>query len=183
MRKSRIILFSISVLFILSLFLLYERYAAVQKDLSLIRDGQALKERVLGKYMSLIAEKPDLDKRVAALRKMRETEDAKLMEGQTASIVSAGLQDTIRSIVTSHGGSVLSERAGKAEDFGDFKTITVTVDTLLPDARGLADILYAIETHTPYLLVKDLDVRVRNFKIPKELSVKFDVSGLTSTGQ
>jgi hypothetical protein len=86
MRKSRIILFSISVLIILSLFLLYERYAAVQKDLSLIRDEEALKERVLGKYMSLIAEKPDLDKRIAALREMRKTEDAKLMEGQTVSL-------------------------------------------------------------------------------------------------
>ena len=183
MRKSRIILFSISVLLILSLFLLYERYAAVQKDLSLIRDEQALKERVLRQYISLIAEKPDLDKRAAALREMRETEDAKLLEGQTVSIVSAGLQDTIRSVVTGHGGSVLSERAGKAEDFGNFKTITVTVDTVLPDARGLADVLYSLETHTPYLLVKDVDVRVRNFKVPKELSVKFDVSGLTSTRQ
>jgi hypothetical protein len=77
----------------------------------------------------------------------------------------------------------MRERAGKADDFVSFKTITVTVDTLLPDARGLADVLYAIETHTPYLLVKDLDVRVRNFKVPKELSVKFDVSGLTSTKQ
>ena len=71
----------------------------------------------------------------------------------------------------------------KAEDFGNFKTITVTVDTVLPDARGLADVLYSLETHTPYLLVKDVDVRVRNFKVPKELSVKFDVSGLTSTRQ
>ena len=58
--------------------------------------------------------------------------------------------------------------------------ITASVDTVLPDPRALRDILYSIETRTPYLTVKELDVRIRNYRDPRELVVKLDVSALTS---
>ena len=142
-----------------------------------------MKERMLQKYIEFIAEKPALEKRIAALRELRKTSGSRLTDGQTMSIVSASLQDTVRSIILGRSGSILSERAGKADDLGSFKVITVTVDSVLPDARGLADALYAIETRTPYLAVKELDERVRNARTPKELSVRFDVSTLTGTKQ
>ena len=68
----------------------------------------------------------------------------------------------------------------KPETLGKFTLITVSMDITLPDVRALADILYAIETRTPYLVVKELDVRVSNFKEPKALAAKLDVSALTS---
>jgi hypothetical protein len=55
----------------------------------------------------------------------------------------------------------------------------VTVDAVLPDTRALADTLYAIETQTPYLAVRELDARIRNFREPRDLTVKLKVSGLT----
>jgi len=52
---------------------------------------------------------------------------------------------------------------------------------VLPATTALSDILYAIETRTPYLIVKELDTRVRNpfAKGPKDLMVKMDISALT----
>lgn len=175
--------FAIPLVIVLSLLLLYQRHTLVQKDLAGIREEQALKERMLKKYITLIAEKPELEKKAAAVRELRKTNDSRLTDGQTISIASASLQDTVRSVISGRSGSILSERTGKAEDLDSFKVITVTVDSVLPDARSLADALYAIETRTPYLVVKELDVRVRNLKTPKDLSVKFDVSGLTGTKQ
>jgi hypothetical protein len=61
---------------------------------------------------------------------------------------------------------------------GKFKVISVSIDTVLPDTRVLGDVLYSIETRTPHLLVKELDARVRNFREPKDLMVKFDVFAL-----
>jgi hypothetical protein len=55
------------------------------------------------------------------------------------------------------------------------------MDTILPDPRALRDILYAIETRTPYLVIKDVDIRIRNYKDPREQVVKLDVSALTSS--
>jgi hypothetical protein len=57
--------------------------------------------------------------------------------------------------------------------------VTVTIDAILPDTRALGNTLLAIETQTPYLVVRELDVRIRNFRDPKDLTIKLKVSGLT----
>ena len=62
---------------------------------------------------------------------------------------------------------------------GKFKVINVVLDVIFPDTRALSDALFAIETQTPYLVVKELDARVRNYNDPKDLLVKLKVSGLT----
>ncbi|MEJ2697488.1 MAG: hypothetical protein P8013_12675 [Candidatus Sulfobium sp.] len=51
---------------------------------------------------------------------------------------------------------------------------------MLPDVRALGDILYSLETRTPYLVVKELDARIRNYRDPRDLMVKLNVSALTS---
>ena len=181
MKRSRLLLFAIPVIIVLACLLAFQRYAAVRKDLAAVKEEEALKEKTLKKYVALIAERPELEKKAAGLKEQRKAHDTNLVEGQTLAIVAASLQDTIRTIVTSHGGTISSERAGKTEDRESFKVINVTIDTVLPDARALADVLYAIETRTPYLIVRDLDVRIRNMRAPKELSVKLDIAALSAT--
>lgn len=181
MRKSRLLLLAVPVIILLSGLLAFQRYAAVRLDLAAVKEEEALKERTLRKYIAVIAERPELEKKATELKDLRKANDTNLMEGQTLAIVAASLQDTVRSIVTSHGGTITSERAGKTEDREPLKVINVTIDTMLPDARALADVLYAIETRTPYLIVRDLDVRVRNMRAPKELSVRLDIAALSAT--
>ncbi|NJD57315.1 MAG: hypothetical protein FIA94_13070 [Nitrospirae bacterium] len=181
MKRNRLLLLAVPVIIILACLLAVQRYSAVRKDLDAVKEEEALKDRTLRKYVALIAERPDLEKKAAQLKELRKANDTNLLEGQTIAIVAASLQDAVRTIVTSHGGTVASERAGKTEDREPFKVITVTIDTVLPDARALADVLYAIETRTPYLIVRDLDVRVRNMRAPKELSVRLDIAALTAT--
>jgi len=86
----------------------------------------------------------------------------------------------VKGIVVGRGGTISSERVGKPEDLGNFRIVNVSIDTLIPDTRALADILYSIETRTPYLIVKELDARVRNYQTPKELTVKLDVSAMAT---
>ena len=50
---------------------------------------------------------------------------------------------------------------------------------MIPDSRILSEVLYSIETRTPFLVVKELDARVKNYRDPRELMVKLDVSALT----
>jgi hypothetical protein len=71
-----------------------------------------------------------------------------------------------------------AEKKGETEPKGQFKIITVSVDFVVPETGALRDILYFIETRTPHLIIKELDPRVRNFKEPRELMVKMDVSAL-----
>ena len=154
-------------------------YVRVRTELKTIKEDQAINMKTLEKYIALISEKPELEKRLASLTEKRKTDNAKLIEGQTPSLVAAALQDTVNGIVKSRGGTIASERVSKPEDLGTFKVIAVSMDVTFPNVSVLSDTLNAIETYTPSLVVKELDVRIRDFRNPKELMVKMDVSAIT----
>jgi hypothetical protein len=179
-RNSRILIVAIPLIVVLFGFLMYEYgYLRIQAEVGTMKESQSMKAKTLGKYISLIAEKPQLEKKLASLKETRKADDSKLIEGKTLSIAAASLQDMVKEIVTRSGGTISSQRVNKPEDLGKFKVITVSFDTILPDPRALRDILYAIETRTPYLTVKEVDIRIRNFKDPRDQVVKLDVSALT----
>jgi hypothetical protein len=182
MKKNKTFLITVPLMVILIGLAVYQYiYVRIQTDVASIKEEQAMKTEVLEKYITLISEKTPLEKTLVSLKEARNAEVPKLVEGQTLSLAAATLQDTVKEVITSRGGTISSERVEKPEDHGKFKIITVSIDSVLPDSRTLSDILYSIETRTPYLTVKDLDVRVRNFRNPKELMVKVSVSALTSS--
>lgn len=155
-------------------------YLRVHSDITSIKEEQAVKTKTLEKYITLISEKPYLEKKLSLLKETRKTDESKLIEGQTPSLAAAVLQDTVKGIITGRGGTISSERVIKPEDLEKFKVISVSIDAVLPDSRALSDILYAIETRTPYLVVKELDTRIRDYRNPKDLIIKLDVSALTA---
>jgi hypothetical protein len=154
-------------------------YLGVRGEMTEMEDAASVKLKTLTRYMTLIADRPTLEKNLTALREVRKMENAKIIEGQTVPLAAATLQNTVKEVITSRGGSIASERVEKPENAGDFKMVTVTIDAVLPDTRALADTLLAIETQTPYLVVRELDTRIRNFRDPKDLTVRLKVSGLT----
>jgi len=181
MKRSKTLMVTIPLMVILIGLAVYQYvYVRVQADVATIKEEQAMKTDMLEKYITLISEKSPLEKTLVSLQETRNAEGSKLVEGQTLSLAAATLQDTVKEIIMSRGGTISSERVGKPEDHGNFKIITVSIDSVLPDSRTLSDILYSIETRTPYLAIKELDIRVRNFRNPKELMVKLSVSALTS---
>jgi hypothetical protein len=181
LKRNRVIILGIPLILILLGLVLYEYgYRRIQSEFLAIKEEQALKMKTLEKYVALISEKPDLEKELNRLKETRKAEDSKLIEGQTLSLAAATLQDMVKGIIVGRGGTISSERVGKPEEHGKFKVISVSIDAVLPDARALSDILYSIETRTPYLVVKELDTRVRDYRNPKELMVKLDVSALTT---
>lgn len=181
MPKSRLLIFSIPLILILLVIAAYRYgYQGVQAELASIKQEQAGKMKTLVRYMALYAEKPGLEKQLAALKEARKAENSKLMVGETPSIVAAALQETVTGMITGRGGSISSQRVLKPETLDKFMVVSVSMDASLPDVHVLADVLYSIESRIPYLVVKEVDVRVKNFREPKELAVKLDVSTLTS---
>ena len=154
-------------------------YLGIQGELADRADERSVKMKTLARVMALIAERPSIEKNLGALRETRKRENTKIIEGQTAPLAAATLQNTVKEVLASRGGSVISERVEKPEKAGDFTLVTVAVDAILPDTRALGETLLAIETRTPYLVVRELDTRIRNFREPRELTVRLKVSGLT----
>jgi len=89
------------------------------------------------------------------------------------------MQNIVNGLITASGGTITSERIEKAEDLGNFKKITVSVDATLPDIRALSYTLFTIETQTPYLVVREVDTSIRNYMAPKEMTIRLKISGLT----
>jgi hypothetical protein len=178
--KSKLLVMSIPVIIVLAGLVAYQYgYQGIKNEMSFMQETQASKTKMLEKYISLIAEKPDLEKKLESLQEERKADDSKIIDAQTLSIAAASLQETIKALITSRGGSITSERVEKPDNLGNFKVINVSIDAILPDTRALSDLLYGVETRTPSLIIKEVDTRVRNFRDPKELMVKIRVSALT----
>jgi hypothetical protein len=179
-KRNRILVVALPLMVILLGLIAYDYgYLKIRAELSSMQEMEALKTKTLAKYVTLITEKPQLEKKLADLKEKRKVDDSKLIEGQTLSLSAATLQENVKTIISGRGGTISSERVDKPDDLGGFKVITISIDSVLPDARALSDILYAIETRTPYFIIKEVDTRVRNFREPRELMVKLRVSALT----
>jgi hypothetical protein len=178
-RSSRVLVIAVPVMIILLGAVIYQYgYLRVQSELASMEDAESVKMKTLEKYINLIADKPRIESKLAALRESRKADNSKLIEGQTHSVAAASLQTTVKGMITARGGSISSDRVEKPEDAGKFKIITVTIDAILPDTQALSDTVYTIETQTPFLVVRELDARIRNFKEPRDLMLKLKVSGL-----
>ncbi len=182
MKRNKILFFAVPLMIILICVVAYQYgYLGIRTKRASVKEEQEIKLKLLEKYMALIAEKPLIEKQISSLKTGRKSDDSKLIEAQTPSLAAATLQEIIKGIVVAKGGTISSERVSKPEELGKFKVITVSIDAVLPATSVLSDILYSIETRTPYLTVKELDTRVRNpfSKGPKDLMVKMDISALT----
>lgn len=182
-KRNRILIIAVPFIIILLGAVIYEYgYLRVQSELSNLKDTVASRSQILAKYRAMIADKPRLEQTLAAVKEIRKAENSRLIEGQTLSVAAAGLQSVIKEMITSRGGSIASERVERAETTGKFRIVSVIFDAIVPDTKALAEALYAIETQTSYLVIRELDVRIRNFNNPRDLTVRLKVSGLTGGG-
>jgi hypothetical protein len=179
-KRNRFLIIAIPLAIVLFALLAYDYgYLRVRADVAALEEAAVEKERLLQKYLALIAAGPRIGQNLAVLKEAMKSEKAKTIEGETPSIAAASLQNTAKEVIMLRGGTITSERIEKPEELGKFKIITVAIDALLPDIRALSEILYAIETQTPYVIVRELDTTVRVYQAPRELAIKLKLSALT----
>lgn len=179
-RKRRLLVFGIPAITVLLLLVAYQYgYVPLEQELGSVTALRQSKQKTLEKNLALIAKKADIEAGLTTAKETRKSDDSKLIDGQTPSVAAATLQSTLKAMVTSRGGTISSERVEKPDTLGKFKVITVTVDAVVPDTKVLSDVLFAIETQTPRLVIREMEARVRNYQVPRDLTVRLKVSGLT----
>jgi len=180
MRRSKILIIVVPCTLILLCFVIYEYvFLAIREEKAAVEELHAVKTKSLEKYVTLIARKPYLEKRLAMLKEIRKADNGKTIEGQTVSLAAAVLQDIVKGIIIGRGGTISSERIEKPEGSGGFKIISVSIDAIMPDTGSLSEALFAIETQMPFLIIKEIDTRVKNYRDPKDLLLKLKVSAIT----
>ncbi len=180
-HKSKILVIALPFTLILLGLVIYEYgFSKVREERASIEEMKTFKTRSLKKHMVMVAQKPLLEKKLASLKEIREVDNRKIVDGQTIALAGASLQNIVKGIITARGGTVYSERVEKPVDYNNFKMISITVDLSMPDTRALSDTLYDLESQTPFLIMKELDTRVKNYREPKDLQVKLRLSAITA---
>lgn len=144
--------------------------------------GEFMKETIVAKkrlyndYQESLAQRPQMELRLDALKESVKRLEASLLEGKTATLVSAELQSILEKMAKDRGSKIKSAKTFKAEDLGDYSKVWVEI-TLTSDIRSLLDILYDIESYNMVLSVVQMDVHLQGTRGNQKLKTILKVVG------
>ena len=100
-KRNRILIIAVPLMIILLGLLVYDYgYLKIREQLNSVKEKEAFRTKTLTRYITLIAEKPQLEKQLTSLKERRKIDDSKLIEGQTLSLSAATLQENVKTIIT-----------------------------------------------------------------------------------
>lgn len=121
-------------------------------------DAIAKQRQLLSLYRGEIASRPGLEIQLARLLR-RQSGNTKLLPGASTAISSAAIQDIVKSVVTRHGGQILSIQELSPVQQGRLEKIAVEVEFTVPQG-GLKGVAVDLETVTPFLFIDTAVLRV-----------------------
>jgi general secretion pathway protein M len=136
----------------------------------------------LTRYERIAAQAPELR---AALTGMQQRDGRRFFLSNTATnLAGAEMQELVKAAVESNGGRITTSQNTTPREDGRFREIGVNVQ-FFATTPALQKILYAIESHVPYLIVENITIRplnaFRGFRPAPgqepELNVQIDVGG------
>lgn len=166
--------------------LLLLRFAAwpLIDRLSSAEEERAAKRAAIAHYQRLLAQAPGLEAAVSRLERTRPLASY-LFAGGNRALAAAGLQRTLQASAKKNGATVLSLRVMEPVADGPLERIPVEARLLagIGEARNL---LYEIETATPYLFIDTIDIDVRRSRrrqtaAAEPLSIRLVVYGLRAS--
>ena len=112
--------------------------------------------RQLAVYKGEIDAKPEVERAYASL-KARVAAMPGVLHAEGGAPAEAQVESQLKEIVESSGGEVRSAQAMPTSSSNGFEIVSVECDLTVPASR-LRDLLYAIETHRPYLFIETADI-------------------------
>ncbi len=122
---------------------------------------------LLSRYKALEDARPQVEAELRAMQQ-RNAAMSGLVEGNSAALAAAAVQSDIKAIVESNGGSVLSTQNMPSKVADGFEKIEIEYDLSLP-LSSLKNVIYQIETHTPYLFIDDVTIRMPEGWMPESV--------------
>jgi hypothetical protein len=110
----------------------------------------------LALYRSELGSRPQLEKVLADIRQ-RAASGTGLIVADDSALAEAQIQREMKAIIESNAGEVRSTQVATKKRIRGLEEITVQYDLSVPLTR-LSSVLYAIESHTPYLFIDHADI-------------------------
>src|SRR5208337_2633277 len=105
MIKSKLLVFSIPVMIILFILVVYRYgYHGIHTEVASLKEDEASKAKTLAKYMALFGEKPEMEKQLAALKEERRAAKPKLKERPDPANRGTGLKEERKGKIKAPGG-------------------------------------------------------------------------------
>lgn len=142
------------------------------------RDAVAEQESLIARLQGVVAQSKRLPARPHTALTESDLQHF-LIAGTTATLAAAALQKRVESAVMHGGGRLASTRVLQAEEEHAFVRIAIAV-RLATDTSGLQQMLYALESSLPLLVVEELVVISRGGRGPDKLDVRLRISGWTA---
>ncbi len=112
--------------------------------------------RQLAQFRAEVAARPIVEAQLQTLRRRGATAPG-FVTAESVALGEADLQRAIKDIAGANGSNVRSAQIGSVEHVGVLDAISIQYDLTVPITR-LKPLLYAIETHTPYLFIEQIDI-------------------------
>ncbi|MGA8148166.1 MAG: type II secretion system protein GspM [Gallionellaceae bacterium] len=147
-------------------------------------DAIASRNDYLERYQRIIA---NGDKIRSALDLVKKSNGRRhFLKNTSAALAASEIQETAKNLIDANGGKLISMQIAPSKDEDAYRRVTVNIQ-LSCSMAALRQILYAVETMQPYLLVDNISIRspMNNpFRpgaeaIQPDLMVGFDLSGYT----
>ncbi len=113
---------------------------------------------LLSRYEALAEARPQVEAELQAMQQRNATMSG-LIEGNSVALAAAQMQSDVKTIVENNGGTVLSSQNLPSSLTDNFEKIEIQYDLTLQPAN-LKKIIYQIETHTPYLFLDSVNMRM-----------------------
>lgn len=153
-------------------------YLSLKTAFQEAQDTRQQKEKMLYKYAATISKKQQITTTLTFLRPMKAANDQGIINEPDPVKAGEALSASLKEIILQGGGQVIGEKGYEPVKSGTYRMMLTDMEAMLPDARALYEIVYAIEAHRLYMVVRELDVNVRNQNNPRELAVKFKIAAL-----
>jgi general secretion pathway protein M len=123
----------------------------------------------LSSYRATIAARPQIETELKRLQQEAGSLPG-LVPGANAPLAAANMQNEIRVIVSQAGGEIRSSQNLPPAVTEGFEKIEIAYDIALPMNR-VSQLIYQLETHTPYLFVDRVDLEAPQNASPRSENV------------
>lgn len=112
--------------------------------------------RQLAVYNSEIDARPEVE-RAYSMLKVRVAAMPGVLHAEGGAPAEAQVESQLKEVVEANGGEVRSAQAMPTTSSNGFEVVSLECDLTVPASR-LRDLLYAVETHRPYLFIGTADI-------------------------
>ena len=127
---------------------------------AVVSQNEAIEQALdrLATYEGTIETRPALEAQLESIRQ-RSASLAGLVSATSAALAAASMQNDVKAIASQVGGEVRSTQSLPPSTLDSFEKIEIACEVSLPMNR-LKDLLYQIETRTPYLFLDRIVMEV-----------------------